>query len=136
MLYVSHWPLLEGKRLNTHPTDNSLSVKTYFPADMSFLHIPDFFLHHFYLPFNTCMLVRTHFHNGVLGHQQLKRNCNITFTYKGHNIFTDFRETSSLRLPNVQNRHRFLWTVLLETEDTGASSCPSVSQLCQVNPVV
>lgn len=102
---------------------------------MAYLHIPDFFLHHFYCPVNTCMVVRIHVHNRVLGHQQLKTKCNITFSYKRHNNFIDYKETSSLRLLNVQNRHKFPWTVLLETENMGVSSCPSVAQLCEHSPV-
>lgn len=45
---------------------------------MLFLHFADFFLHIFYFSVKACVLVRTHFHNGVLGHQQLKRPLSLT----------------------------------------------------------
>lgn len=78
------------------------------------------------------MVVRIH--NGVLGHLQLKRKCSITFSYKRHNNFIDYKETSSSRILNVQNRHKFLCTVLLETEEAEVSSRPSMHSSVSTAP--
>lgn len=39
------------------------------------------------------MLVGIHLHNGVLGHQQLKRKCDTIFTYEGHSTYIDYKDT-------------------------------------------